>query len=521
MISAIVIDDEVAIREGMLRHIPWKKLGVDQVEAIDSAEKAVEYLETRQPDLIISDIRLPKMDGIRLAELIREKQLNCRILFMSAYTDLEYFRGAIRLSVEAYIEKPIDIDRMEREIQKVVEKLLRDRKQKETELLAQNIIDLHTEHLYNCVLKNLFRGHWNETLMERLNQEKLCVRQDDTFLCMVVKTKTGDDSRRKKVCNALERKFHTLRHIICDWETRVTVCLLAFTQNDFLTEGSRLLEEFRAEFEKGMFEQEVLISVSERRSGWREIPFLYQQAVCQMQKLFFVGYHHLLLPERSGNRLAEREKIPFRQISEALDAREEQETLRLAEEIYQNLREKTDTLPAIVKDIFYQLVSMVLDKTGGMSPERPVGEQEENFIWFRISNFETISECYEYLMETIENCFRNEEEFVYDSRAVNGAIRYIKKYFGNPEMSVRDIAEEVRLTPQYMTSIFKKKTGITVGQFIRETRMDYSRRLIQNSDLSLTRIAELSGYMDENYWAKVYKKEYGQSPSEFRRRMRG
>lgn len=521
MISAIVIDDEVAIREGMLRHVRWKALGVDRVEAIDSAERAMEYLEENQPDLIISDIRLPKMDGIRLAELIREKQMDCKILFMSAYTDLEYFRGAIRLSVEAYIEKPIDIGRMEQEIQKAVQKLLRDKKQKETELLAQNIIDLHTEHLYNYVLKNLFRGRWDETLMERLNQGTPCICRDDQFLCMVIKTGAGDDRKGEQVRNVVEKRFCTLRHIICEWENRVTVCLLAFTQSDFLTKVSTLLEEFQRDFEKGIFDSDVLVAVSERKAGWQVIPSLYQQAVCQMQKLFFVGYNHLLLPDGEKAKLAEKENIPFREVASALDEREEKEVLRFAEEIYRYLRDQTDTLPAIVKNIFYQLVSLVLYKTDETSLEKFAGEEEvENFIWFRINNFETISECYEYLVGTIQNCFRNEKEFVYDNRAVNGAIRYIKNHFGNAEMSVRDIAEEVRLTPQYMTSIFKQKTGITVGQFIKEVRMEYSRRLLHHSDLPLARIAELSGYADENYWAKVFKKEYGQSPSEFRRRMR-
>lgn len=518
MITAIVIDDEVAVREGMLRHIRWKKLGINQVEAIESAEKAVEYLEENQPDIIISDIRLPKMDGIQLAELVREKQWDCRILFISAYTDLEYFRRAIRLSVEAYVEKPINIDRMEQELYKVVQKIAKDRKTRENEVLARDIIDLHTEQLANYVLKSLFRGRWNDALMVSFNQGEEYIRQEDYFLCMVVRVRKGSERiDSEKICAIMNQQFSAVRHLTCAWEPGVTVCLLAFTSSEYLKDVSKILEEVQTEFIVHKCREDLSISISERKKGWQNIAALYQQAVCQLQRLFFLGYGHLLRSEQDGTKIMEQERVPFRKFETALKERRKEEVLRLAAQIYEYLREQTDTLPTVVKNVFYQLTSMALHLSDNSPWNRGGAEDIENFTWFRFSNFETISECYSYLKETIENCFSNEEEFVYDNRAVNGAIRYIKDHFGNAALSVRDIAEEVKLTPQYMTYIFKQKTGVTVGQFIREVRMNYSQLLLKDSDLSLSEIAKLAGYVDENYWAKVYKKEHGQSPSEFRK----
>lgn len=130
-ITAMILDDEISVRNGLLRHIRWKRLGIDSVETFESAERAAVYLENHAPDVIISDIRLPKMDGIQLMEYVREKGLRCRIIFMSAYSDLEYYRKAIRLEAEAYIEKPIRPEQMEER-----------------------------------VFKNLVHGVWEERLME-------------------------------------------------------------------------------------------------------------------------------------------------------------------------------------------------------------------------------------------------------------------------------------------------------------------------------------------------------------------
>ena len=171
-ITAIILDDEISVRNGLLRHIRWKQLGVDSVETFESAEKVVVYLKNHAPNIIISDVRLPKMDGIRLVEYVREKELRCRIIFMSAYSDLEYFKEAIRLEAEAYIEKPIRPEQMEEAVRKAVGKIRRDRIQEEKAALAADILSEYTDQMGKRVFKNLVHGIWEEGLMESVGGVK-------------------------------------------------------------------------------------------------------------------------------------------------------------------------------------------------------------------------------------------------------------------------------------------------------------------------------------------------------------
>lgn len=165
-ITAMILDDEISVRNGLLRHIRWKRLGIDSVETFESAERAAVYLENHAPDVIISDIRLPKMDGIQLMEYVREKGLRCRIIFMSAYSDLEYYRKAIRLEAEAYIEKPIRPEQMEEAVRKAVEKVQKNREQEEDAAFAADILNEYTDQMGERVFKNLVHGVWEERLME-------------------------------------------------------------------------------------------------------------------------------------------------------------------------------------------------------------------------------------------------------------------------------------------------------------------------------------------------------------------
>ena len=101
----LIVDDESSVRNGLLKYINWRSLGIDSVHAIETVEEALDFMWTEKPEIIISDIRMPGMNGIELCNAIREVHPACRIIFLSGYSDKEYLMGAINLSVEAYLEK--------------------------------------------------------------------------------------------------------------------------------------------------------------------------------------------------------------------------------------------------------------------------------------------------------------------------------------------------------------------------------------------------------------------------------
>lgn len=106
MIRALIVEDETTIRSGLVRHLSWAELGVDEVRAAESAEEAFSILENYRPDLVLSDIRMPGMDGIQMATAIRERFPDTQIAFITGYTDKEYLQAAISIGVVGYVEKP-------------------------------------------------------------------------------------------------------------------------------------------------------------------------------------------------------------------------------------------------------------------------------------------------------------------------------------------------------------------------------------------------------------------------------
>lgn len=107
MIKLLIVEDELITRRGLMRHIPWKKIGVDMVETAESADEAFGICARWQPDIVLSDIRMRGMDGIEMCRQLRGILPDCQILFVSSYSYKEYLKAAIELGAIQYVEKPV------------------------------------------------------------------------------------------------------------------------------------------------------------------------------------------------------------------------------------------------------------------------------------------------------------------------------------------------------------------------------------------------------------------------------
>lgn len=117
--NLLIVDDETTTRNGLIRHVNWSSFGIQNIELAASGMEALERCSSFAPDIILSDIRMPEMNGIELCRRLRTQYPDCVILFLSGYSDKEYLHSAIDLGAVDYIEKPIDLEEMENRHQPV------------------------------------------------------------------------------------------------------------------------------------------------------------------------------------------------------------------------------------------------------------------------------------------------------------------------------------------------------------------------------------------------------------------
>lgn len=120
MAKILIVDDEEKTRQGLADYVDWEKLGIDGVKTAGNSEEAIKLCARFVPDIILSDIRMPGMNGIELCTYIKEQIPDCEIIFLSGYADKEYLKAAIELNAVSYVEKPVDIEEIEATIRKAL-----------------------------------------------------------------------------------------------------------------------------------------------------------------------------------------------------------------------------------------------------------------------------------------------------------------------------------------------------------------------------------------------------------------
>lgn len=125
--SVLVADDEKMPREILRDRLPWEELGVERVDAASDGAEALELARQHRPD-IISDVKMPRMNGLELAGAVREMYPECQFIFLSGYTDKEYLKGAIKLRAASYVEKPIDLEEVAAVLREVTAELKKSRR---------------------------------------------------------------------------------------------------------------------------------------------------------------------------------------------------------------------------------------------------------------------------------------------------------------------------------------------------------------------------------------------------------
>ena len=162
----LLVDDEEEVRKGIIRKMEWEKLGFEVAGDAENGEEALEKVEQLQPDVVITDIRMPYMDGLTLTRRIREKYPSIRVLIFSGYDDFEYAQQAIKLHVTEYILKPVNVEELSEILTRVRENLEEEIKQR------RDIDSLRESYLGNLpILRELFlndlvRGEADESAVE-------------------------------------------------------------------------------------------------------------------------------------------------------------------------------------------------------------------------------------------------------------------------------------------------------------------------------------------------------------------
>jgi len=513
MYKVLLADDEKLDLEGMRAFIPWTDLGMEIVAGVMNGFDACKVLDTEKVDILVTDVRMPNMTGLELARRALEMSKDIKIIFVSGYQDFSYVKQALSLNAVNYVLKPMDD-------QELIDSLLKVRDVLDQEQERQNAYGQMVPIVKNEYLLQLLEGTSNDKTIEVLNQEyemshfaypglAAVIEVDDLSWKLIDETRPEQDEIQQVVSIC---KGFGIQHICKISKSRVAL-LIEQSDQDVLP-----LKIVNRVNEQHSFS--ITAGVGELCDSINELSTSYRQAVEALDLKMFYGKGMVI--GHGEVRPAEKEDVKH------LDAK--LEALFVAMSGYELVRihDELDDLFQVAKNLkskftlrnYALYIVMKLDNYLQRTNENVfqlLGMELNNYDI--IMQFETINDIHVWLRRRVyeisETLQANKHKKNW--KLIKQIIDYMKERT-NDNITLRDLAEQFSLSPNYLGLIFKEETGKNFSEYFIQLRMEKSCELLKTTNMKIYEIADQVGYRHLPYFSKQFKEMYGMTPLEFRRK---
>lgn len=507
----LIADDEMATREGIRSLVPWNQFDVQEVQTAPDGEKALALAREFRPHIIISDVRMLKISGLEFAEEIRKILPYCQIIFISGYSDKEYLKKAIRLNVVSYIEKPIEIAELLSAISTAISAYKRDA-QLRSALAGTDTTQSQT--VFGLISDDpASYRHFLPEAFQNAGQ----------YVSMLVFVKGGVPQQKQTESQKVLSRMISASIGSCIWHScpkrfRASylfhIGLSNGTSADLSSQLPEILQTIHRNEKPFLF-----LSLGKPVSSIEQIRESYLSAEEASTQLFFRGFGFVASATSTEKAL----RIPdsYTNISEEFETYLKGSDLDCAvaviERFYRSANSGAATDIPFIQETFLRFLLLIYQ----MSVERGRFPQENSPYLLDIQNFfqkSTLYEIKQYVEDQTYAYFRG----IPDSsqrKITNEIIRYIEKNYQDHTITVESIANAVHLTTSHISHLFKDDTGRTIKQYLAEYRIDVSRQLLKDRQTKLSEVARLSGFVDANYFTKIFRRHVGMTPSEYREKF--
>ena len=498
MIKVLIADDERFTRQGILDMVDWDKLNVSEVKEAYDGINALEILKDFEPNILLTDVRMPRLNGIDLAFKARELYPNCMILFMSGYSDKEYLKSAIKLKAINYVEKPIEIEELEENLNNAILEFVKNTTIHNSieHTIANEISSIDNSEAVKSIISSYFSKDFNDKLV------------DGQYVSVLIKI--------YKIIPNKHLFIDKIREIIhdCGLEGFVSmqnekdiVLQIFFSKNIKSIHNSNVFQSFFATLDEYIKNySHFYIFVGSIVANMQDMHKSYASASSLDTLSFFKDYNSVIYFEEVPHKTcATIDPNAYSSFKRNLNNEDKQAVLSDINNITSEFMLNCGTDINEIKNVYNKLLLHIFNfcHSRNINLNNSVNE---NTSFNTILQFNNIFEIKHYMLEIIKDVFLC-------------LIKYINEHYNSYDLSLEDISKNTFLTPAYICVIFKDFTGKTVNKYITEYRIMQAKELLKDSNIKMNDIALKVGYRDGNYFAKIFKKETGYSPSEYRRKF--
>ncbi|MGN0156001.1 MAG: response regulator [Lachnospiraceae bacterium] len=483
MHTVLVVEDEKMIRQGICTMIKRSGVPVEMIMECNNGQAALEVLKNQKVDVMFTDIRMPKMDGIQLVQKMQELPHKPLTVAISGYDDFSYAVEMLRNGIQEYILKPVDRNKLREVLLKMEEKLCEEQ-EKDT-----NIRIIGCRQFKQIMETDCMPEKELESIRNRFENMLLYPQY---YVCCT--EQEGDEAEEKDAYLYLEQVGDCKVYLVNDADLR------------FL-----LKNELR----------ESYVGVSALHHGITELRMAYQEAEKARKEAFCKCSHVILTEEtiiREENE-SDRQKMHAEAISkivQMIGTDKVTEAIHQTEQFIGKVRQG-GYAPEEFEEFAKKLISgIIVTYQNALEEEREILKQLKNP--YEYANIEDYMEELTGFMIAFHEKINTRFDDYGNKQKMQQAVEYIRQNY-NKDLNMAVVSNYVSMNYSLFSFVFKQYTGKNFVNYLKELRMEEAKRLLANTQMRVIEISQQIGYENEKHFMKIFKSVCGVSPTEYRKNM--
>lgn len=529
--SVLLVDDEEEVIRIIMKKLDWESMGLQIIGHAGNGVEALEMAEELQPDIVMTDIKMPYMDGLTLCRKLKELSRTIRVIIFSGFDEFEYAKEAIKMDAAEYLLKPVNAGELREVFERIRGELDRERDEKRnTEKLREYYMEslpVLQESFYMALLEgrvvagqigkyvndykvHLAAPYYVVTVLHISTQSLPEEEREDPFLMAMAVKKYAEEQVEEQWDS---RFFIYLGDIIMISQLQTKDSLLKYTD-----EMDRLCR-----MAKKVCNARMTAGVGYLCDSLEQLPFSYQGAKQAVTYRVLYGNTRAISiaevePGESGEMQRKESYAELLQrIMKKIRVGEE-EGLREAIHEFMNWLTVTHLSMQNYRIVMMELAAELVRFAAGHELNIGTGSTDGSDVYHQALHMESTEVLEQWLQTLCRNLQREMLHERQDSTKsfVQRAEEYVKTHYADQDLSVEEICREMNVSAAYFSTIFKKETGKTFVRYLTDYRMEQAVILLMSGNDKTYMIAEKVGYSEANYFSYVFKKQFGVSPSKYR-----
>lgn len=528
MIKILIVDDERRTRESLKNFISWNDLGVGIVKTAPNGIAALEIVKTIQPDIVLCDVCMPKMNGIEFAVELRKIYPKCSLIFISGYSDKEYLKSAILLKAVNYIEKPFELCELESILRETISSIEAEQRNEMKSQILQNSIEVSIPLVREEIVLDLVSRKVKASELSKKYAKLYYDFSDNkvfTALSIILNWNSSVDMMTR------ENYKSAIRQLFCDKIFGDNMTILAgvrsvnrvilITNKDFSVEiesSNSILTSIQDELMSLLSNLcDISICVGTSVANLEFIDKSYENAESLGSRQFYEGTNKIFTNLSNDSRpvFLNAESV-IDSLKNILLSFDKLLVFDFINNLFIDLLKNEYINIIDVKIMLFKLFIQIVECQNNNIIKLEDSINDKDDLTKRFLEAVTLRQISDCILQKIQDVMTMLEEKRAMTRKIYEAKIYIHNNYSLNNLSISFIAKSLFLSVNYLSSLFKKQTGMTINTYITNYRIDKAKILLLDNSIKLYDVAFRVGFTDPDYFAKLFKKHEGITLSDFR-----